>query len=159
MISFLSIRTHHTTQLTGISSSMSLASNTTFELWRKFMPRRKEISNVIDTNLYSISSYDNGYFANFNPATEFEKWAAVAVSDFDDVPDGLEAFTIPKGKYAVFHYKGTPENGAEAFKYIFQQWLPQSGYLLDNRPHFELLGEKYKNNSPESEEEIWIPIR
>jgi AraC family transcriptional regulator len=159
VISFLSIRNHHTTHLIGTRVNMSLVSNKTFGLWRKFMPRKKEIANVVDTNLYSISCYDNSYFANFSPATEFEKWAAVAVFNFDDVPEGMEAFTIPEGKYAVFHYKGTPESGAEAFSYIFQQWLPQSGYLLDNRPHFELLGEKYKNNSPESEEEIWIPIR
>jgi AraC family transcriptional regulator len=29
---------------------------------------------------------------------------------------------------------------------------------LDDRPHFEVLGEKYKNNDPTSEKEIWIPI-
>jgi len=30
---------------------------------------------------------------------------------------------------------------------------------LDDRPHFEVLGDKYKNADPDSEEEIWIPIR
>jgi AraC family transcriptional regulator len=29
---------------------------------------------------------------------------------------------------------------------------------LAARPHMELLGEKYRNNDPHSEEEIWIPI-
>ncbi len=37
--------------------------------------------------------------------------------------------------------------------------LPNSEYELENRPHFEVLGEKYKNNDPNSEEEIWIPIK
>lgn len=27
------------------------------------------------------------------------------------------------------------------------------------QPHFEVLGEKYKDNDPTSEEEIWIPIK
>ncbi|MGK2861531.1 MAG: GyrI-like domain-containing protein [Chitinophagaceae bacterium] len=45
------------------------------------------------------------------------------------------------------------------FSYIFNTWLPPSGYDLDNRPHFEILGEKYKNDDPLSEEEIWIPIK
>lgn len=27
---------------------------------------------------------------------------------------------------------------------------------VDDRPHFEVLGGKYQNNSPNSEEEIWI---
>jgi len=37
--------------------------------------------------------------------------------------------------------------------------LPNSDYELDNRPHFEILGKKYKNNSADSEEEIWIPVK
>jgi AraC family transcriptional regulator len=37
--------------------------------------------------------------------------------------------------------------------------LPNLGYTLDDRAHFEVLGEKYKNNDPLSEEEIWIPIK
>lgn len=32
-------------------------------------------------------------------------------------------------------------------------------YEIDFRPHFEILGEKYKNNDPGSEEEVWIPVR
>jgi AraC family transcriptional regulator len=47
----------------------------------------------------------------------------------------------------------------KTFQYIFGTWLPNSEYVLDNRPHFEILGEKYKNDDPTSEEEIWIPIK
>ena len=45
------------------------------------------------------------------------------------------------------------------FQYIFGTWLPTSIYTIDNLPHFEILGKKYKNNDPTSEEEIWIPIK
>lgn len=32
--------------------------------------------------------------------------------------------------------------------------------LVEYKPnHFEILGEKYKNNDPLSEEDIWIPIK
>jgi AraC family transcriptional regulator len=57
----------------------------------------------------------------------------------------------------VFNYKGRTGD-SDVFTYIFGSWLPGSSYLLDDRPHFEILGEKYKNNDPDSEEEIWIPI-
>ena len=159
MLSSPTIRTLSITKLIAHRLTMSLTNNKTAELWRGFMPRRKEIINTVGSGLYSMQIYNDTYFANFNPAAEFEKWAAVAVADFDAIPDGMEIVTIPEGKYAVFHYKGAPENGAEVFTYIFRQWLPQSGYKLDNRPHFEILDEKYKNSSEESEEEIWIPIR
>ena len=82
----------------------------------------------------------------------------IQVADFNTIPQGMETFELPGGLYAVFHYKGNTANAAEVFRYILQEWLPQSGYELDNRPHFEVLGEKYSNCSDESEEEIWIPI-
>jgi AraC family transcriptional regulator len=57
-----------------------------------------------------------------------------------------------------FYYKGSSTD-TRIFQHIFETWLPQSGYELDNRPHFEVLGEKYRNNDPESEEDIYIPIK
>ncbi|MFT5513068.1 MAG: AraC family transcriptional regulator, partial [Bacteroidia bacterium] len=47
----------------------------------------------------------------------------------------------------------------KTFGYIFGEWIPNSIYDIDSRPHFEILGDKYKNDHPNSEEEIWIPIK
>jgi AraC family transcriptional regulator len=146
-------------KLVGKHLCMSLANNRTGELWRSFMMERNEIRNAVGTDLYSMQVHDPAYFQNFDVANPFEKWATTEVSDFDAIPPGMESFLLPAGMYAVFHYKGLPEEGAKAFQYIFTTWLPQSGYVLDNRPHFELLGEKYKNGSADSEEEIWIPVK
>jgi AraC family transcriptional regulator len=71
----------------------------------------------------------------------------------------MEKFILPAGAYAVFLHKGGPATGQQTFQYIFGTWFPQSEYRLDDRPHFEILGEKYSNTSPDSEEEIWIPVR
>ncbi len=146
-------------KLVGKHLSMSLANNKTAELWQSFMMQRKEITNALGSDLYSMQIYDATHFVNFDPAKPFEKWAAAEVSSFDALPPGMESFLFPAGLYAVFHYKGLPSEGAKVFQYIFGTWLPNSGYILDNRPHFEILGEKYKNGSPDSEEEIWIPIK
>jgi AraC family transcriptional regulator len=67
----------------------------------------------------------------------------------------METFSLEGGLYAVFHYKGSALESAPFFQNIFAEWLPD----LDNRPHFEVLGKKYKNNDPNSEETIWIPIK
>jgi len=138
---------------------MSFADNKTFELWSGLMPRRKEIANATGTELYSIEVYDMLYFTSFNPETEFEKWAAVEVTDFDHVPAGMETITIPPGKYAVFIHKGPASTGQQTYQQIFGAWFPQSAYLVDNRPHFAVMGDRYKNDHADSEEEIWIPVR
>lgn len=148
-----------TKKLVGKRLVMTFSNNKTFALWQSFMPRRKEIQNNIGPELYSVQIYAPHFFEKFNPDTEFEKWAAIEVSGFDNIPDDLESLTIPDGLYAVFLYKGSSGEAASAFQYILGSWLPDSGYMLDNRPHFEVLGEKYKNNDPGSEEELWIPIK
>ena len=61
--------------------------------------------------------------------------------------------------YAVFQYKGDQSNAPAFFNAIYSEWLPTSYYELDWRPQFEILGEKYKTNDPNSEEEIWIPVK
>jgi AraC family transcriptional regulator len=145
-------------KLVGKRIILSLSDNRTGELWKSFMPRRKEIQGNIGKDLFSMQLYDPLYFTAFHPDKTFEKWAAIEVSDFDNVPDEMESYVLPGGLYAVFHYKGSNKD-TSIFEYIFTSWLPGSGYSLDNRPHFEVLGEKYKNEDPDSEEDIWIPIQ
>ena len=137
--------------------TMSLTEDRTAELWQSFMPRRIEIQNNVGSDFYSMQVYDNSYFQDFDPVKSFEKWAAIEVNGFDNIPNRMETYTLPKGLYAVFDYKGSSTDPA-IFQYIFTTWLPGSAYRLDSRPHFEILGENYKNGDPYSEEEICIPV-
>ena len=145
--------------LIGKRLQMSLSDNKTGMLWTDFMRNRSKIKNVVGRDKYSIQIYDPDYFSHFNADKTFENWAAVEVHNVEPIPDGFEKFTLAGGKYAVFNYKGSNENAATAFRYIFEDWFPKSGFLPDNRPYFEILGNRYKNADPSSEEEIWIPVK
>ena len=156
------IRTVGEINLVGMRRRMSFAKNATSELWRGFMPRRNEIVSAEAKRLFSVQIFDRlPYSSDFDTETEFEKWAAVEVESFlPNIPEGMEKLTLAGGLYAVFEYKGTVEQFAPVARYIYSEWLPASGYELDNRPHFDILGEKYLGPmNPESEEEIWIPVR
>lgn len=144
-------------KLIGIRITLSIAQDKTAALWKSFMPRRKEIPNPVSKDLISLQLYPSNYFNAFHPTREFEKWACIEVTDFDQVPIHMEPLLLSGGLYAVFDYKGSSTD-TSIFQYIFGSWLPDSDYKLDDRPHFEVLGERYKNNDPSSEEEIWIPI-
>ena len=139
---------------------MSLADNQTLKLWQSFMLRRKEIKSNLTTELFSMQVYPQSFDFTFsNLKAEFDKWAAIEVADFENIPNDMETYTLTGGLYAVFDYKGLSTD-TKIFQYIFGTWLPLSkNYLLDDRPHFEILGDKYKYNDPNSEEEIWIPIK
>jgi AraC family transcriptional regulator len=147
-------------RLIGKRMRMTLSDNKTFDLWHSFMPERKLILNRISTDLFSIQVYDKSLvFEDFNQETEFEKWAAIEVADFDAVPEGMEPFTLSGGVYAVFIHKGGPDTFPGTFNFIFRNWLPGSDWVLDDRPHFEILGEQFKLEDPNSEEEVWIPVK
>ena len=149
------------TKIVGHQREMSFAQNETFLLWNGFIPVKNQIEDIKSNNLISLQLYpiDFSFDSNFNPTRKFSKWAAVEVNHFENLKEGFESMIIAAGEYAVFLYQGNPMNATPFFIKIFNEWLPQNQWKLDNsRPHFEFLGDKYKNNSDESEEEIWIPI-
>lgn len=142
----------------GMRKRMSFSNYSVHSLWGNFMPRKNEISHQVTLDLISLTSYQPTHFSNFHPNNEFEKWAAVEVSELGNIPTEMESLILASGWYAVFHYQGL-SNDSTLFENIFTRWLPNSEYVLDQRPHFELLGKNYKNNDPLSEEDIFIPIK
>ena len=153
------IETINEKKLVGKRMTMCYADYRIGELWGSFMPRRKEITNTLTNDLISLVVYAPNHFINFKPTNEFERWATVEVENFNKVPDEMETYNLSSGLYAVFNYKGMSSGAPAFFHYIYTEWVPNSNYILDDRAHFEVLGEKYKNNDPSSEEEIWIPIK
>ncbi len=145
------------TRLAGLSAKLSLDENTTPALWQQFMPRLGEIDGRLNDDLLSLAIYPPHYFRDFDFATSFEKIAAVEIGKSVNLPEGLTEFIVPAGLYVVFDYRGSSSDN-NIFQYIFAHWLPNSPYELADRPHFEVLGANYKNDDPDSEEEIWIPV-
>lgn len=148
-----------TKNLIGMKMHMSLAENRTNELWRAFMPRRREISERVSAYYYSLQSYGRDARSLFSPEESFTKWAAVEVSRASSPPEGMESYLLEGGLYAVFVHSGPASAFGSAMSCIFDEWFPGSGYGLDDREHFELLPSGYDPLEPNAKEEIWIPVR
>lgn len=144
--------------LIGMSMEMSIQANATFKLFSTFMPRRKEIAHVKGTKVFDLRVYPPGYFLDFKPDVFFTKWALVEVAQVEAIPSGMEAFALTAGQYAVFTHIGLSTDNSP-FLYIFTHWLPNADYVLDDRPHFEVLGEHSSAGDPLAEQEIWVPVR
>ena len=151
------IKTITNKKLIGKSLGMSMVDNKTYELFRSFMPRRKEIQYANMVEVYDLRVYPEDYHVNFNPANNFTKWALVEVSEIENVPDQMEVFNLKGGSYAVFDHKG-PQTDTSIFQYIFTSWFPNSEYDVDHRPHFELLRVGTKPNDPNAQQQIWVPV-
>ncbi|MEO9966602.1 MAG: GyrI-like domain-containing protein [Reichenbachiella sp.] len=147
-------------KLIGFSKEMSYASNLTGMLWGQFMPRRREIQYLVSEDKFSLQVFNQGFdWYSADEHTSFTKWATMEVSKVEGVPDGMKQFDLVGGKYAVFTHKGLASDFPITLQYILQEWLPNSEYDPDySRPQYEVLGDKYINQDPNSEEEIWFPI-
>lgn len=66
---------------------------------------------------------------------------------------------IPEGKYAMARFELYPDGFQQAWNWIYGAWLPQSGYLADDRPSFELYPEKGKTPEGRIKTDICIPVK
>jgi len=145
-------------KLVGCKIRTSLTNNKTFQVWQNFMTRKDEILHKVNSSFISLQEYDPLYFLEYNAENVFYKWAAIEVSRYENIPEGMESIDLPGGLYAVFDYKGQSTD-ANIYQYVFTSWLPHSYYKLDDRLHIEILKGSDNNNIPESGDEIWVPIK
>lgn len=122
-------------------------------LWKKFMPNKFKVTSTINEELIALQDYKD--FSNTKLA--FDIWACAEVSDLNYIPQGLSGLTISAGEYAIFVLKGM--DASALYRQILSEWLPNSGYEVDSRPHFQVMGKKYINNSDKSEEDVYLPIK
>ena len=119
-------------------------------LWRNFRALMAE--KGIKSDFYSVQIHEQNA-----PGKIIERWAAV--KEGEGLPSGLQSLEIPAGLYAVFLYKGGAGGFVEFYQDQCSRAIPDLGLMLDERPHFQLLGDKFNPFSDDSEEEIWIPVK
>lgn len=139
------------------TSVLNINENTK-QLAQVFMPRRHEVLSRIGKHVFSIQNYGKD-FTPANPNSEFDKWIGIEVENTSDIPKGMDSFVISSGTFVVFSFKGSVSELPKQRAYIFQEWLPNSGYQLDQKAHFEILSEDYSKDLQNIKEEIWIPIK
>lgn len=145
----------------GIKATTNFNTNAqvTSNLARQFMPRLKEVNDRKDNFTLSLQKYQNFDVKNFNPNLTFEKWIGVEVRAIENVSHDFETLQIEEGEYLVIDFKGSMTEFIKLWQYIHFEWLPNSKFTLDQRPHFERLSANYNPTQVVNEEEIWIPIK
>lgn len=145
----------------GIKTKTSIANSTIVELWREFLPRIKEIKTKKNNMFYEITPFDKAFKDNsFTVSSVFEKMAAVEVTSFDVIPQGMDFQSLDPGKYLVFNHIGSIHNIQLTYDFIYGTWLPNSDYQIDFRDSFEAYNDSFEGpDDNKSETEIWIPVK
>ena len=63
--------------------------------------------------------------------------ACAEINEEFEINGGALKGSIAGGKYAVFKFDDSPTNIAHAWTALLRDWLPSSGWQMDNRPTFE----------------------
>ncbi|MBE4907540.1 AraC family transcriptional regulator [Bacillus luteolus] len=93
--------------------------------------------------------------ANSNQAMDY--W--VATEHIGETPEGYECLEIPASKWVIFEVRGAmPDAMQSAWKQIFSEWFPTSGYQHAGTPEFEMYTDD-DPTSPDCYSELWIPIK
>lgn len=71
------------------------------------------------------------------PVDKCRYTASVVIGEDVQVKPPFLLSEIPKGKYAVLYYKGSPEEAIKAQLGVYSDWLPDSGFEPDDFPMLE----------------------
>jgi len=71
------------------------------------------------------------------PANKFRYDFALKINKTYPVFEDLEFGIIPAAKYVTVHVQGILENVAQAWDYLYQEWLPNSQYVPAHYPAIE----------------------
>ena len=135
----------------GIDTSVQNASKDCPTVWSDFMDRHDEIKNYVGGM--------KNYGVSINPDEKectFRYIACAEVSEFEDIPEGMEKVEIPAESYLVFLHKGKLEKLGETYGKMMEE-MPKTGKKQKDF-WFEFYDHRWKGDKDESEFEIWIPI-
>ncbi|MDF2158590.1 GyrI-like domain-containing protein [Algoriphagus sp. CAU 1675] len=143
-------------KLIGLKLTMNHFEDRSGELWAQFLSKRRLISPFSTQDMICVQNYEKNYFKNLDQGKNFEKWVTLEVQDHKNIPEGMHAFLLEEGLYAVIEpsfFNCT----WEALQHLLQYWLPSTDFRLDDRPHLEVFSDRSKIFSKTWE--IWIPVK
>ena len=149
-----------TTYVIGMQTVTTIKNNTIPQLWQNFMPRMGEIKNIAQANLaLGVTPADPGIEDSFDENTPFKQIACLPVTKIEDVPDGMVAYTINEGNYAVFTHSGDVGKIGETYCAIYK-WAADTGLEIEcTRETFEYYNEDFKYGEADSKAYIYLPVK
>lgn len=144
-------------KIVGMKVNTTIKNNKIPQLWDKFNKVSCSIPNLKETKL-ALGICPPVEIKDFNEETPFDYISGMIVENFDDVPEGMITYEIPAQKYAVITHKGTLDTLQDTYNYLFT-WSKESGHEFSGGAEFELYDERFMFASPESEMDIYRPIK
>lgn len=145
--------------LTMIGKEKTFTAETMMQIphmWIDFMGQEDQIQNMASNTEAWGASYNMDYSI---PTMSFTYFVGAEVTSTDFVPEGMIVHVAPASKYAKFTHYGPLEDLSLTYDYIYNKWLPQSGYQVGYGNELELYDEDFNPSGVNSKMYIFIPIQ
>ena len=95
------------------------------------------------------------------PLDECHYIAAIVLAQDKEIPNcTLPTFTIPAGIYAKFHLEGVYGDVLEFIRWVYHNWLVQSGYETTTSPSYTIYNKNHFLREDERFDlEFYLPIK
>lgn len=143
--------------LVGISFFISDDSeiNDLSKEWNRFLSEVASVKNKTTPEKY----YQVQYWSDNQELGGLYFFTGIEVTHIEDLNPLFVIKTIPKGRYLRFIHKGFSNKVGYTYRYIYNQFLPETDYKLTKPFNFEYYGEKCLGPyNEDSESEIYIPV-
>jgi len=123
--------------------------------WGQFMQEVPTIKNRRQPERF----YQVQYWSENQELGGLYFFIGAELRNHNEIQPQLVNKTIPEGRYLRFIHKGLANKVGYTYKYIYNQFLPETDYKLTKPFNFEFYGKKCLGpDNPESESEIYIPV-
>jgi len=124
--------------------------------WNTFLRNAHLIKNKTNTEQY----YQIQYWSENQGVEGMHFFIGAEVKNLNDVSPEFVIKIIPEGSYLKFIHKGLSRNVGFTYRYIYEEFLPETDYHLAKPFNFEYYGENYISPDHEkSESFLYIPIQ
>jgi AraC family transcriptional regulator len=144
-------------KIVGMKTRTTIKNNTIPQLWDKFNKVSCSIPNV-KVNKVALGICPPVETKDFNEEKPFDYITGLIVENFENVPKDMITYEIPAQKYAVITHRGALDKLQETYNYLFT-WSKESGHEFNGGAEFELYDERFMFGSPESEMDIYRPVK
>jgi len=136
----------------SVDSEKNNIAETLPPLWEAFINRLDQIEFTVPGVCYGV--------VQSNPQTELlEYHAAIEVSQWKSLPEGMVGLVIPAATYAKFTHRGDVKQINNTVNYIYSSWLLQSDMLHTYDADLEIYTGDYHPTSDQSVMYYAIPVQ
>lgn len=123
--------------------------------WNTFM----QIVNLIDNKTTPEQYYQIQYWSENQGVEGMHFFIGIEVNSLKSIPPQFVIKFIPKGTYLKFKHKGLSKNVGYTYRYIYEEFLPDTEYSLSLPFNFEQYGKNYLSpDNEQSESFLLIPV-